>query len=29
MIAEIGEDVFGFVHRTFMEYFAAGKVLFK
>ena len=25
ILAEIGEDVFGFVHRTFMEYFAASQ----
>ncbi|MBG0817578.1 DUF4062 domain-containing protein [Planomonospora sp. ID82291] len=27
VLAEIGENVFGFVHRTFMEFFAAGHVL--
>ncbi|MGV9771315.1 DUF4062 domain-containing protein [Streptosporangium sp. NPDC003464] len=27
VLAEIGEDVFGFVHRTFMEFFAAGHIL--
>ncbi|MEV4243279.1 DUF4062 domain-containing protein [Streptosporangium canum] len=27
VLAEIGENIFGFVHRTFMEFFAAGHVL--
>lgn len=27
ILAEVGEGIFGFVHRTFMEYFAAGACL--
>ena len=27
ILAEIGDRIFGFVHRTFMEYFAAGHIL--